>query len=106
MFIIFVAIRHCPGEAVEGVDEANPCHGGCMCELNSDGLAEIICAVMDCAPPPPAEDNCVPTYARANQCCPADFSCGDTVDTLATCTLDGKTYHAGEKMYPKVQTQN
>jgi len=89
------------GEAVEGVDEANPCHGGCMCELNSDGLAEIICAVMDCAPPPPAEDNCVPTYARANQCCPADFSCGDTVDTLATCTLDGKTYHAGEKMYPK-----
>ena len=102
MFPTFVIIRYCPGEAVDGVEETNPCHGRCMCDLNTDGLAEIICAVRDCAPPPPGDD-CVPAYARANQCCPSDFSCGDQVNQLATCQLDGKTYHAGEKMYPKVK---
>ena len=82
---------------------AHPCHMACVCQPNSQGRAEIVCAHVDCFPAPDFRwDACRPNYTDTRQCCMAGYTCGDQLQQLDTCTLDGKTYYEGELMYPEV----
>ena len=55
--------------------------------------------VVDCAPGP---EGCRANFSSPGQCCTESFTCGQDLEQLPTCQLDGRTYYAGEKMYPEV----
>jgi len=90
------------GERIPEVSKVNSCRQGCFCSETEDGTANIVCASVDCAFNPDFNwDTCRPKYDSLSQCCMPDFTCGDELKKLATCTLDGETFYEGQKMYPK-----
>jgi len=90
------------GEAIPEVSKINSCRQACFCSQHSAGSAEIVCASVDCAYSPKFSwDTCRPQYDTLEQCCMPGFACGEELNKLPTCTLDGKTYYEGQKMYPK-----
>ena len=44
---------------------------------------------------------CVPQYKSPQSCCAAQFKCDTDRESLGTCSLDGKLYRHGEKIFPK-----
>ena len=59
----------------------------------------IVGQVVDCAPGP---QGCRANFSSPGQCCTESFTCGQDLERLPTCQLNGRTYYAGEKMYPEV----
>merc|ERR1719158_894091 len=90
------------GEAIPEVSKINSCRQACFCSQHGGGNAHIMCASVDCAYSPKFSwDTCRPQYDDLNQCCMPGFACGEELNKLSTCTLDGKTYYEGQKMYPE-----
>ena len=74
---------------------------GCYCDGNGEDSPQITCAHVDCFQPRQFNwDDCRPAYQDISSCCFSNFTCGEELQQKATCELEGKTYHEGEKMYP------
>lgn len=76
------------------------CSALCYCRSGSP-FAQFRCTHVDCA-----EffhrfdyDNCIRTY-KPNRCCSSGKVCGEEKKKLATCTVDGDEYLAGQRMHP------
>jgi len=90
------------GESIPEVSKINSCRQACFCSQHGGGNAHIMCASVDCAYSPKFSwDTCRPQYDDLNQCCMPGFACGEELNKLSTCSLDGKTYYEGQKMYPE-----
>ncbi|XP_033188501.2 von Willebrand factor C and EGF domain-containing protein-like [Bombus vancouverensis nearcticus] len=75
-------------------EDANPCDIGCTCRSYRD-VADFICAAVDCAFITPKE-NCFLKHDR-DKCCPDTTpTCYSKEDEIATCVVDGVTYHEGQ----------
>ena len=105
------------GDMIDDVKQS--CTRGCYCHVNSAGKSGLLlqliqkhvmlgnavieCAHVDCYHPHHLDwDNCRARYSNLDDCCSDQFTCGQELEDLPTCKLDNKTYHAGERMYPKV----
>jgi len=89
-------------EQIPAVSDTNGCRQAAICVLNSNGNAEILTASVDCPQffRSSSDPSCRSQYSSHTQCCSTEEVCGEEVNSLPTCSLDGQTFRKGQKMYP------
>lgn len=88
-----------PGTSLSKADqELVSCSPGCRC-IDNTSPASFVCAHIDCPEFFRHDENCVLQY-KLSDCCSSSEVCGDEVEKLSECYLDGTKYLEGQKMYP------
>ncbi|XP_065086059.1 uncharacterized protein LOC135708048 [Ochlerotatus camptorhynchus] len=86
------------GEQVPGEETASTCTALHTCVDDGQDRAYFIYAYMDCIEMiQPPNENCILQY-QPNVCCSTSKICGQDIAQLATCNIDGKFYHEGQRM--------
>ncbi|XP_053684684.1 kielin/chordin-like protein [Sabethes cyaneus] len=76
------------------------CEPGCRC-INYTSPASFVCAHIDCPEFFDSyKENCMFQY-EPRGCCSARQVCGEEMNKLSVCYLEGAKYLEGQKMYPK-----